>query len=101
VRNNVEVYGSQKLGALPGEQEDKLLPFLMPLADILGDVEALRLQMEKGIIEPEHLGYIRGRSFKNSIILIDEAENLTTDNIKLILGRVGEGSELWILGDES
>ena len=101
VRNNVEVYGSQKLGALPGEQEDKLLPFLMPLADILGDVEALRQQIEEGTIEPEHLGFIRGRSFKNSIILVDEAENLTTDNVKLILGRVGEGSELWFLGDES
>ena len=101
VRNNVEVYGSQKLGALPGEQEDKLLPFLMPLADILGDVEALREQIEEGTIEPEHLGFIRGRSFKNSIILVDEAENLTTDNVKLILGRVGEGSELWFLGDES
>ena len=101
VRNNVEVYGSQKLGALPGEQEDKLMPFLMPLADILGDVEALRQAIEQGFIEPEHLGFIRGRSFNHSIIFVDEAENLTTDNVKLILGRVGEGSEVWFLGDES
>lgn len=101
VRNNVEVAGSQKLGALPGEQEDKLMPFLMPLADHLGDVEALLRYMDEGKIEPIHLGYIRGRSFRNSIILVDEAENLTTDNVKLIIGRAGPGSEVWFLGDES
>lgn len=101
VRNNVEVAGSQKLGALPGDQEDKLMPFLMPLADHLGDIEALYRCIEEGEIEPIHLGYIRGRSFKNSIILVDEAENLTTDNVKLIIGRAGPGSEVWFLGDES
>lgn len=101
IRNNVEVAGSQKLGALPGEQEDKLMPFLMPLADHLGDVEALKQCIELGEIEPIHLGYIRGRSFKNSIILVDEAENLTTDNVKLIIGRAGPDSEVWFLGDES
>ncbi len=101
IRNNVEVAGSQKLGALPGEQEDKLMPFLMPLADILGDEEVLRQQMQEGTIEPIHLGFIRGRSFHHSIIIVDEAENLTTDNVKLIIGRVGEGSEVWFLGDES
>ena len=101
VRNNVEVAGSQKLGALPGEEADKLLPWMMPLADILGDEEALRQFIDEGLIVPMHLGYIRGRSFKNSIIFVDEAENLTTDNVKLIIGRVGEGSEVWFLGDES
>jgi len=101
VRNNVEVAGSQRLGALPGEQEDKLMPYMMPMADILGDEEALRQELEMGTIEPVHLGFIRGRSFKNSIVFVDEAENLTTDNIKLIVGRIGEGSELWVLGDES
>lgn len=101
VRNNVEVAGSLKLGALPGEEVDKLLPWMMPLADILGDEEALRQFIDEGLIVPMHLGYIRGRSFKNSIIFVDEAENLTTDNVKLIIGRVGEGSEVWFLGDES
>lgn len=101
VRNNVEVAGSQKLGALPGEQEDKLMPWIMPLADILGDVEALRQSIDNGEIEPIHLGYIRGRSFHDSIIFVDEAENLTTDNVKLIIGRAGPRSEVWFLGDES
>ena len=101
IRNNIEVFGSQKLGALPGEQEDKLMPFLMPLVDHLGDEGILRQYISEGIIEPVHLGYLRGRNFNNSIILVDEAENLTTDNVKLIVGRAGENSELWFLGDES
>ena len=101
VRNNVEVAGSRELGALPGEQFDKLLPFIMPLADHLGSVDVLKDYIIQEIIEPVHLGYLRGRNFDNSIILVDEAENLTTDNIKLITGRVGKNSTLWVLGDES
>lgn len=101
VRNNIEVAGSRELGALPGEQFDKLLPFIMPLADHLGSVDMLKDYVIQETIEPVHLGYLRGRSFDNSIILVDEAENLTTDNIKLITGRVGKNSTLWVLGDES
>ena len=101
VRNNVEVAGSQKLGALPGEQEDKLMPWLMPLADHLGGPEALIQAIENDEIEPIHLGYIRGRNIQRSIIFVDEAENLTTDNVKLIIGRAEKGSEVWFLGDES
>ena len=101
IRNNVEVTGSRELGALPGEQFDKLLPFIMPLADHLGSVDMLKDYVLQEIIEPVHLGYIRGRNFENSIIFVDEAENLTTDNIKLITGRAGKNSTLWILGDES
>lgn len=73
----------------------------MPLADHLGSVDMLKDYVIQEIIEPVHLGYLRGRSFDNSIILVDEAENLTTDNIKLITGRVGKNSTLWVLGDES
>ena len=77
------------------------MPFLMPLVDHLGYEGILRQYISEGIIEPVHLGYLRGRNFNNSIILVDEAENLTTDNVKLIVGRAGENSELWFLGDES
>ena len=101
IRNNVEVAGSQKLGALPGEQEDKLLPFLMPLADHLGSVDYMQRCIEEGKIEPIHLGFIRGRNLENSIIFVDEAENLTIDNVKLIIGRCAKNSEVWFLGDES
>ena len=101
VRNNIEVAGTQHLGALPGEEIDKLLPYVMPLADHFGSVDVLQDYIMQGYIEPIHLGFMRGRSFNNSIIFVDEAENLTTDNVKLLLGRVGENSELWLLGDES
>ena len=101
IRNNIEVAGSKALGALPGDEYDKLLPYLMPLADHLGGIEALEACVDEGIIEPIHVGYLRGRSFNNSIILVDEGENLTSNIVKLIVGRVGEGSELWILGDET
>lgn len=101
IRNNIEVAGSKALGALPGDEYDKLLPYMMPLADHLGGIEALENYVNQGIIEPIHVGFLRGRSFNNSIIFVDEGENLTSNIIKLIVGRVGEGSELWILGDEA
>ena len=101
IRNNIEVAGSKALGALPGEQEDKLMPYIMPLADILGDEEMVRQCIEDSTIEPVHVGYLRGRSFSHSIIFVDESENLTTDMVKLIIARCGEGSEVWFMGDES
>lgn len=101
IRNNVEVAGSQRLGALPGTEVEKLMPYLMPIADHLGDKGVLTQYINEGLIEPIHVGYLRGRSFNNSIILVDEGENLTANMAKLIMGRVGEGSELWILGDEA
>lgn len=55
--------------------------------------------MDNNQLELQHLGYIRGRDIKNSIIIVSEAENLTTQHIQLLIGRVGEGSQLWLDGD--
>ena len=99
VRNNVEVKNSKPIGHLPGDYKDKLLPFAMPLADHLGGVDSLEFMMSHGKIEIVHLGFIRGRDIKNSIIMCSEAENMTKEHIQLLLGRVGEGSSLWINGD--
>lgn len=71
----------------------------MPLADHLGGTDGLSLMVGHGQIEIVHLGFIRGRDIKNSIILCSEAENMTKEHIQLLLGRVGEGSALWINGD--
>lgn len=101
IRNNIEVAGSRQLGALPGSEIEKVLPYLMPLSDHLGDISILNQYIQEGIIEPIHVGFLRGRSFNNSIIFVDEGENLTDNIMKLIIGRVGEGSELWVLGDEA
>lgn len=99
VRNNIEVKDTEKLGSLPGEEVDKLLPFLMPIADHCGGVEALETMIQDGLLEPIHLGFMRGRDIKNSIIFCDEAENLTKQQVQLLLGRVAEGTELWLAGD--
>lgn len=99
VRNNIEVKNSKPIGFLPGSYNEKLLPFAMPLADHLGGVDGLGMMIEQGKIEISHLGFIRGRDIKNSIIICSEAENMTKEHIQLLLGRVGEGSALWINGD--
>ena len=99
IRNNIEVKNSKPIGHLPGSSNEKLLPFAMCLADHVGGVDGLSYMIEKGVVEVVHLGFIRGRDIKNSIILCSEAENLTKEHIQLLIGRVGEGSSLWINGD--
>ena len=99
VRNNVEVKNSKPLGFLPGDDFDKLLPFAMPLADHVGGRDGLERLISNQQIEVEHLGFIRGRDIKNTIIMCSEAENMTKEHVQLLLGRVGEGSALWLNGD--
>lgn len=99
VRNNIEVKDSNPLGMLPGSAYDKLLPFAGPLIDHVGGIDGLNAFIDNGMIELQHLGYIRGRDIKNSIIISSEAENLTKQHVQLLIGRVGEGSNLWLDGD--
>ena len=99
IRNAIGVKDANELGFLPGSKLEKLLPYAMPLADHLGGETGLEMQMMAGTIEVEHLGYIRGRDIKNTIIYVSEAENLTKEHVQLLIGRVGEGSALWINGD--
>ena len=99
VRNNIEVKNSKPIGFLPGTNDEKLMPYAMPLSDHLGGPDGLGLMISSGKIEIVHLGFIRGRDIKNSIIYCPEAENMTKEHIQLLLGRVGEGSALWINGD--
>jgi PhoH-like ATPase len=99
VRNNVEVKDSVSLGALPQGANEKLLPFAMPAADLLGSpVELMRL-IDDGKIELLHLGFARGRSFDNTIIIVDESENLTSEHVALLVSRVGKNSIIMFLGD--
>lgn len=99
VRNNVEVKNSKPLGFLPGGAHDKLLPFAMIIADHVGGVEGLEMLIAQGRVELEHLGMMRGRDIKNTIIMCSEAENLTKEHVQLLIGRVGDGSSLWMNGD--
>lgn len=99
VRNNIEVKDSNPIGHLKGTFYDKMSVWAMPLADHLGGKEMLDAYMQRGQIEIEHLGFLRGRDIKNTIIFCSEAEHLTKDHVQLLLGRVSEGSILILEGD--
>jgi PhoH-like ATPase len=92
------------IGFLPGTMEEKMHPWLMPIQDNLqflmgNDKVTLDIYMQKGTIEIEALTYIRGRSISNAFIIIDEAQNLTTHELKTIITRVGEGTKIVLTGD--
>ena len=99
VRNNISVKDTKDIGALPGTELEKLLPFVGPLIDHLGGIDSVELLMRQNKLEVQHLGFIRGRDIKNAIIMCSEAENLTKQHVQLLIGRVGEGSVLWLDGD--
>ena len=99
IRNNVEVKDTNPIGFLPNDMKSKLLPFAMPLADHLGGESGLEMFINQGKIEIQHLGFIRGRNITNSIIYCSESENMTKEHMQLLIGRVADGSTLWINGD--
>lgn len=99
VRNNVSVKDAPEIGFLPGTEIDKLLPYVMPLADHAGGEEGIRKMLESGTLEVIPLGHLRGRSLRNSIVFCTECENLTRQHIQLLMGRIDEGSQLWLDGD--
>lgn len=101
VRNPIGVRDVEKIGYLPGDEEDKLMLSSLGLADILGGIDGLRYAEEQELVSIEYLGAIRGRNFDNSIILCSEAENISKDHAKLLIGRVGKNSELWLNGDDA
>ena len=92
------------IGFLPGTMHEKMLPWLMPIQDniqfILGNDKVMLMDyMEKGKIEIEALTYIRGRSISDAFIIIDEAQNLTSHEVKTIITRVGENTKIILTGD--
>ena len=98
VKNNLEVKGAGTLGILPGDEIDKQYPWLKQIEDHLGP-QTLEDFIMSGKLEPVHLSTLRGRDLKHCLILVDEAENLLITNIQLLLGRVGEGSQIIFCAD--
>jgi PhoH-like ATPase len=78
---------------------EKLVEYAMPLADHVGGRAALEMYVQNGKIEIEHLGFLRGRDLKNTIVLCSEAEHLTREHVQLLLGRISQGSILLMNGD--
>lgn len=99
VRNNVQVKDTESLGALPGDLYSKTLNWALPFCDHCGGIEGMNYLIEEGKLETIPLAFLRGRSLRNAIIYSMESENLTKEHIQLLMGRVDEGSELWLDGD--
>ena len=96
------VEAGEKLGFLPGEMKDKLDPYLQPLYDALQDmIPAAKLKelMESNAIQIAPLAYMRGRTLSDAVIILDEAQNTTTHQIKMFLTRLGLGAKMIITGD--
>ncbi len=96
------VEAGEKLGFLPGDLQNKVDPYLRPLYDALFDMlgpEAFARQQEKGAIEVAPLAYMRGRTLDDSVIILDEAQNTTPEQMKMFLTRLGFNSKMIITGD--
>ena len=96
------VEAGEKLGFLPGDLSQKVDPYLRPLYDALYEmlgVEKTEKLLERGIVEIAPLAYMRGRTLNNSFIIVDESQNTTKEQMKMVLTRMGFGSYLVINGD--
>ena len=96
------IEAGENLGFLPGDMQEKVDPYLRPLYDSLFDVlgpEKVNSYMEKDIIEVAPLAYMRGRTLDDSFIILDEAQNTTSEQMKMMLTRIGFNSRAVITGD--
>ena len=96
------VEAGESLGFLPGDLKEKVDPYLRPLFDALFDIlgsDTYTKYIEKGLIEIAPLAYMRGRTLDSSFVILDEAQNTTTEQMKMFLTRLGIGSKAIITGD--
>ena len=96
------VEAGEKLGFLPGDMRDKIDPYLQPLYDALEDMipgAKLKEYMDTNVIQIAPLAFMRGRTLNDAIVVLDEAQNTTTHQIKMFLTRLGMGSKMVITGD--
>ena len=96
------IEAGESLGYLPGDMQEKVMPYLRPLYDALYDmmeIEKIDQFVERGIIEVAPLAYMRGRTLNDSFIILDEAQNSTQEQMKMFLTRIGFDSKAVITGD--
>jgi phosphate starvation-inducible PhoH-like protein len=89
-------------GFLPGDLNEKMAPWTRPIFDVFSDnfcQAEIERQIREGIVEVAPLAYMRGRTFKNSVIIADEMQNATPSQMKMLLTRLGEGSKMVVTGD--
>lgn len=98
------VEAGEKLGFLPGDMRDKIDPYLQPLYDALEDMipaQKLREMMEQNIVQIAPLAFMRGRTLNDAVVILDEAQNTTSAQIKMFLTRMGTNTKMIITGDTS
>lgn len=98
------VEAGERLGFLPGDMKEKVDPYLRPLYDALYDMmppEKVDRGLQSGMIEVAPLAFMRGRTLSNAVVLLDEAQNTTSMQMKMFLTRLGEGSKMIVTGDPS
>jgi phosphate starvation-inducible PhoH-like protein len=98
------VEAGEQLGFLPGSVEEKVDPYLRPLYDALGDmmpIEQMRRALENRTLEIAPLAYMRGRTLADAFVILDEAQNTTTAQMKMFLTRLGVSSKAVITGDKT
>jgi phosphate starvation-inducible PhoH-like protein len=98
------VEAGERLGFLPGDLQDKVDPYLRPLYDALFDLvdgEKVTKMLEKRIIEIAPLAFMRGRTLSDAFIILDEAQNTTSEQMKMFLTRIGFGSKAVVTGDKT
>jgi phosphate starvation-inducible PhoH-like protein len=98
------VEAGERLGFLPGDMREKVDPYLRPLYDALYDVlppEKVERDLESGVIEIAPLAFMRGRTLANAYVILDEAQNTTSMQMKMFLTRLGENSKMVVTGDPS
>ncbi len=96
------IEAGEKIGFLPGDLQDKMAPYLRPLYDALNDrmgLKRLKQHIDSGEIEIAPIGYMRGRTLNNAFVVIDEAQNCTYGQLKMIVSRLGWNSTMIITGD--
>jgi phosphate starvation-inducible protein PhoH and related proteins len=96
------VEAGEKLGFLPGDLQEKVNPYLRPLYDALYDmmeIERADRMLERGIIEVAPIAFMRGRTLNDAFVILDEAQNTTSEQMKMFLTRLGYGSKAVITGD--
>ena len=96
------VEAGEALGFLPGDLNEKILPYLRPLYDAMGDMldpSVVADLTEKGVIEVAPLAYMRGRTLSRSFVILDEAQNTTPEQMMMFLTRLGEDSRMVVTGD--
>ena len=96
------VEAGEKLGFLPGDMKEKIDPYLQPLYDALQDMipaQKLTEYMEQNVIQIAPLAFMRGRTLNDAVVILDEAQNTTTQQIKMFLTRMGQNTKMIITGD--